>query len=418
MSGSGTADAATSEPSGADPALLRRARLGVYAAFGAQGFSLIALTSEIPTLEKQLNTDDGTVSLLMGGALIFAAGGSVLAGVLTGRYGSRIVLRVAQLAVLAMLICVGAMHSVATVIPFILLIGAVIGAVDATSNMQAVALQHRYGRSIIQSCYGVWALGAALGSACATVAGHLSLVAFYAIASVLLAPCLLVVGPMLLAGVVDETVAKDPSTGKPPAIPWRPMVAICVALALAYFADSTVSSAGGLYIQQELHGQHWQYTIVYFAYAVPFMIARFVGDRLTERFGGVPLGRIGALIAAVGFVVAIAAPDPFVALLGFGVVGLGVSVMAPLCFAAAGRLDPAESGVAVARLNIFNYVGFLFGSSLVTGLFGAKVPERAALAVPLVAVAAIVLLAHGFHEKRTAAAFAAPVADYRLPADF
>jgi MFS family permease len=179
-------------------------------------------------------------------------------------------------------------------------------------------------------------------------------------------------------------------------------------MALAYFADSTVSSAGGLYVQDGLHGHGWQITIVYFAYAVPFMAGRFAGDRLTERYGGVPVGRAGAAVAALGFVIAAAAPGPPVALLGFGVVGLGISVMAPLCFSAAGRLDPAETGVAVARLNIFNYVGFLFGSALVTGLWGAGVPHRAGLVVPLVAAGAIAAFAYGFNERRTAAFFAAP----------
>ncbi|MBS2967092.1 hypothetical protein KGA66_28925, partial [Actinocrinis puniceicyclus] len=107
----------------------------------------------------------------------------------------------------------------------------------------------------------------------------------------------------------------------------------------------------------------------------------------------------------LGFVVAVVAPGPPAALLGFAVVGLGISVMAPLCFAAAGRLDPAETGVAVARLNIFNYVGFLFGSALVTGLWGAGVSHRAGLVVPLAAAAAIALFAFGFGERRTAANF-------------
>jgi MFS family permease len=118
------------------------------------------------------------------------------------------------------------------------------------------------------------------------------------------------------------------------------------------------------------------------------------------------VGRTGAAIAAAGFVIAVAAPGPLVALLGFGVVGLGISVMAPLCFSAAGRLDPAETGVAVARLNIFNYVGFLFGSALVTGLWGAGVPHRAGLVVPLVAAGAIAAFAFGFNERRTAEHFA------------
>jgi MFS family permease len=394
--------------SGIDPSL-RRARGALFVAFGAQGFSLIALTSEIPTLEKQLHIDDSTVAAVMAAVLVVAAIGSVVAGMLVGRLGSRIVLRIAQLVVLGAIIGIGAAHALAAALPFMLLIGGAIGAVDATTNMQAVALQRRYGRSIILSFHGVWAFGAAIGSIAATIATntHTSLVVFYVAATVLLTPGLLAVGRFLLHGVKDETVAVDAATGKPPAIAWRPMLAVCAVMALAYFADSTVSSAGGLYIQDGLHGHGWQITIVYFAYAVPFMAGRFAGDRLTERHGGVPVGRVGALIAALGFVIAAAAPGPLVALLGFAVVGLGISVMAPLCFAAAGRLDPAETGVAVARLNIFNYVGFLFGSALVTGLWGAGVPHRAGLVVPLVASAAIAAFAYGFNERRTADSFAA-----------
>jgi MFS family permease len=272
-----------------------------------------------------------------------------------------------------------------------------------------VALQRRYGRSIILSFHGMWAVGAAIGSLAATLATdtHTSLLVFYIAANVPLAALLLVVGRFLLRGVKDETIALDAATGKPPVIAWRPMLAVCVVMALAYFADSTVSSAGGLYIQDGLHGHGWQITIVYFAYAVPFMVGRFTGDRLAEQHGGVRVGRAGAVVAALGFVIAVAAPGPMIALLGFGVVGLGISVMAPLCFSAAGRLDPAETGVAVARLNIFNYVGFLFGSALVTGLWGAGVPHRAGLVVPLVAAGAIVAFAYGFGEQRTAAFFGA-----------
>lgn len=402
--------------SGIDPNL-RRARGALFVAFGAQGFSLIALTSEIPALKDRLHIDDSQVSLVLAAALIVAAVGSVVAGMLVGRFGSRGVLRISQLLVLVALIGIGAAGSLAAALPFMLLIGGMIGAVDATTNMQAVALQRRYGRSIILAFHGVWALGAAIGSLAATLAidTHTSLLVFYTSASIPLAALLLAVGRHLLHGVKDETIVKAVAEGTSAegapdgkggvSIPWRPMLAVCAVMALAYFADSTVSSAGGLYIQDGLHGHGWQITIVYFAYAVPFMIGRFTGDRLTDRFGGVVLGRTGSAIATGGFVVVTAAPGPYVALLGFGIVGLGISVMAPLCFSAAGRLDPAETGIAVARLNIFNYVGFLFGSALVTGLWGAGVPHRAGIVVPLVAAASIAAFAYGFDERRTAAFF-------------
>ena len=42
--------------------------------------------------------------------------------------------------------------------------GVGVGGVDASTNMQAVALQHRYGRSILTSFHAAWSAGGIVGS--------------------------------------------------------------------------------------------------------------------------------------------------------------------------------------------------------------------------------------------------------------
>ena len=41
--------------------------------------------------------------------------------------------------------------------------GVALGVVDAVINMQAVALEHRYGRPILPSFHGAWTLGGLVG---------------------------------------------------------------------------------------------------------------------------------------------------------------------------------------------------------------------------------------------------------------
>jgi MFS family permease len=65
--------------------------------------------------------------------------------------------------------------------------------------------------------------------------------------------------------------------------------------------------------------------------------------------------------------------------------GIGLCVIVPQTFAAAGRLFPGASDGAVARLNVFNYVGFLIGSPLV-GALGDLWSYRGAMLVPMVMV--------------------------------
>ncbi len=67
--------------------------------------------------------------------------------------------------------------------------------------------------------------------------------------------------------------------------------------------------------------------------------------------------RIGSLIGVVGMTVVVLAQSPAVAIAGFLIVGLGVPVIAPICFSAAGRMAPPDQVDAViARINLFNYV--------------------------------------------------------------
>ncbi|WP_234104375.1 MFS transporter, partial [Streptomyces venezuelae] len=91
-------------------------------------------------------------------------------------------------------------------------------------------------------------------------------------------------------------------------------------------------------------------------------------------------------------------PGAWAGIAGFTVLGLGLSVIVPQTFAAAGRLFPGASDAAVARLNVFNYVGFLVGSPLV-GALGDAWSYRGAMLVPMVLVLVTVVYATSFGSR-------------------
>ena len=105
------------------------------------------------------------------------------------------------------------------------------------------------------------------------------------------------------------------------------------------------------------------------------------------------------MLAAAGFGVVAVAPGAWVGILGFTMLGFGLCVIVPQTFAAAGRLFPAASDAAVARLNIFNYVGFLIGSPLV-GALGDAWSYRGAMLVPMVMVLVTLVYARSFGAER------------------
>jgi MFS family permease len=101
------------------------------------------------------------------------------------------------------------------------------------------------------------------------------------------------------------------------------------------------------------------------------------------------------VIASVGFGVVAAAPSPGVAIGGFALVGVGLSVVVPLAFSAADALDPAGTGTVIAKVNLFNYAGVVLGAALV-GVIGTNSNYRIAFAIPGVLVLLICAVAPSF----------------------
>ncbi len=178
------------------------------------------------------------------------------------------------------------------------------------------------------------------------------------------------------------------------------LLPLCLVMTVAYIGDSTVSNWSAKYLQDVLGSSEQLATVPYNVYMVTTLLGRTIGDLGVRRFGAVAVVRAGALVAAVGFAVVAGAPGAWAGMLGFTLLGLGLCVLVPQTFAAAGRRAdetgrPGASDAAIARLNVFNYVGFLIGSPLV-GTLGDVWSYRGAMLVPMVLVLVTLVYARSF----------------------
>ena len=122
-----------------------------------------------------------------------------------------------------------------------------------------------------------------------------------------------------------------------------------------------------------------------------------------RRSGATAVVRAGAVVAGLGLLGVVLAPSPYLAIVAFAVTGLGFCVVPPMCFSATSKLDPTGSGIAISRVNVFDYAGFVLGAALVGGIaggVGGSAGWRAAYAAPLVLTLVIIALAAGFEPGR------------------
>lgn len=269
-------------------------------------------------------------------------------------------------------------------------------------NMLGVSLQRAYGRSIMLGFHATYSLGGIAGASLAWVGAHwhLSLFTSYWPVTVVLVPACLVASRWYAdARDGGQPPVAEPGRGSGAAqggpLVFKMLLPLCLVMAFTYIGDSTVSNWGAKYLQDVLGSSEQLSTLPYNVYTVTTLLGRAVGDFGVRRFGAVAVVRFGSVVAACGFAVVAAASGPWVGLLGFTVLGVGLCVIVPQTFAAAGRLFPGASDAAVARLNIFNYVGFLVGSPLV-GAIGDAWNYRGAMLVPMVLVLATLVYARSF----------------------
>lgn len=373
---------------------LRRARSAIAAAFFTQGLVFISLTTRLPRIQDRWDLDELALSGVLLMMVLLAGAGSLVAERLAPRLDSAVVLR-------AGLLVIGGSVAVAILAPttavFVLGLSAYglgLGLVDATGNMQAVALEHRLGRVVLPSCHGAWTLGGVVGAMITLATGD---VPWSATALVAVVP-LLASGAAFLARDHGEAATSTETD-----VPWRAIVAVGLALVVFYTVDTAAATWGPVYLDDVFEAPEELVALATLPYLLASGLVRLAGDRLTEQVGAVRLLRAGAAIALVSLAVVVAAPTWPVAVLGFTLLGCGVAVVAPLSFSAAAALagrdaDPATRharvDAVVARFNQFNYAGALLGA-VMTGAVGSG-SLRVGFAVPLVLVVALFWLARAF----------------------
>jgi MFS family permease len=262
----------------------------------------------------------------------------------------------------------------------LVLFGASNGSMDVAMNTQGVAVERRYARSILNSfhaCYSLGGLAGALAGGLVASGGLAPLPHFLGVA--LLGVCLtLTAARFLLPAQVDAQGTRVAFARPSRAILALGLVAFCVVL-----GEGAIADWSAVYLNGTLRTGAGLAAAGYAAFSVVMAAGRGVGDRLTARLGAGTMVRLGGLVAAAGLTLALVVTWAPIAILGFGLVGAGFSVVFPLTLSAAGRTAQLAPGTAIAAVATCGYVGFLVGPPVI-GLAADGLSLRLALGLVVV----------------------------------
>lgn len=347
-------------------ASLRAARIAVAAIFCVNGALMATWFARIPDVKQQLGLSEGALSL----ALLCSAVGALIAqptaGWVIGRLGSR-----TPTSLLAVLFCaVAILPSISPSLPILmaslLIFGAVNGALDVSMNAQAALVERQYGRSIMNSFHALWSVGGLAGAAVGALAASRGLPVF--VHFVIGAG----VGALLMLAALRGLVADEAQTGgnEPAfALPTRALIPMGIVALSALICEGAIGDWGAIYLREGLATSAALAAIGYAVFALMMAGGRFTGDWLATRFGSGQIVRAGGMLIVTGIVLALLREDaPWLAIIGYGLIGAGASCIFPLILSAAARTPGVAPGVGIAAMATAGYTGFLLGPPLIGGL--------------------------------------------------
>ncbi|MFE1764974.1 MFS transporter [Streptomyces angustmyceticus] len=344
---------------------LRRARRSVALVFLAHGAVTGNFATRIPWIQDHTGISPGQLGLALAFPAIGASLAMPLAGRISHRFGARTALR-GLLALWTLSLVLPALSpDVYALCPALLVYGAASGMSDVAMNALGVETEDRLGKPIMSGLHGMWSAGALLGSAAGTVAAHAGWDARLHLAGAALVLTLL--GTLACRGVLDLRSAPDEHPPPRFALPPRSALLIGAIGFCAVFAEGAGLDWSAVYLRDELGTDAGLAAASTTAFACTMAAARLAGDRVVARFGAVRTVRAGGVLAASGGLLIIVARQPALAMGGFGLMGLGIAVVVPLAFAAAGRSGPAPSQ-AIAGVATITYTSGLIAPSAIGGI--------------------------------------------------
>lgn len=366
---------------------LRRARWATRVQFAALGVLAGTWGAHIPSVKLQHGLDEVGLSMVLLTAALGAVTSLFFAGRAVAQLGARHAATAAGVVMSAMLALMLVLPGLWALLPAALLFGAGMSLFDVSINTEGSELESLSGRAIMSNLHGMFSVGGMAGAALASAllgAGVAPAVQLAAVAAGLVA----VIGGAAL-GMLDTHSGADEERAH---FAWPKGLLLVIGLLIfaGMTAEGVMYDWCVLYLKQDVGMPQAQAALGYAGFSAAMALSRFGGDALRARFSETVLLLSGALLAAVAMAVVLLLGTPWVALVGFALVGAGLAPVAPILFNAATRVPGVSRAAAIASVTSIGYSGFMIGPPLIGGIAKAT-SLSVALAVVVAAASCLAL---------------------------
>lgn len=324
------------------------------------GFGTATWAPLVPLLRERLMVGDDVLGMLL---LCIGVGSLLtmpLSGALAMRLGCRRVVMTAAILYAVILLLVSRVDALSIAVPIVLIFGAVMGCIDVVVNIVAVLVEKGIGRRIMSGMHAFWSLGGFVGAGLYGVwVGLLGLSPFQSTA--------IAAGLILLLTAVfgRHLIPYGGGGGALLALPRGIIVFVGMTAFIAFLSEGAVMDWGGVYLTTVRGMDLALAGTGYSIFSAAMLTMRFLGDRVVQRIGALPVAVGGALLAFGGILLVMFAPVDALLYAGFFAIGIGSANIVPVFFSLMGRQNVMPVSAAVSAVSTMGYLGILAGPAAI-----------------------------------------------------
>jgi MFS family permease len=362
----------------------------VYAAFFIYAFCMGNLFPRLPAIQQAMGVEEGALGLALIGAAVGTLVSLTFATPIIERVGHRRAILV-LIPVLSLFYAIAVTASGPLGLFLLLLpVGLTIGAIEIIVNLEADRTEHAIGRRIMNRAHAFWSFGfffAGLVGALVAQAGISPAMHLFGMVPVIL------VGTLLFLGRFTPAPHRTGSSTDTAPLLARPSLAIIVLVAVtlsAMILEGAGADWSAIYMRDVFLVEPFVAGFAVALGAGTQAVTRFFADGFVERYSPTVVARVLLSVLGLGTLLVFFAPSAILALVGFGLMGVGTSAIFPLAMSAAAQRTDRPAATNVAALAQISFVAFLLGPPLL-GLIAQTFGIRWSFGVglPLVALSLV-----------------------------
>ena len=339
-----------------DAPIVRNAtRCGFFMA----GFGLSVWAPLVPYVRERIEMTDAVFGLLLLCIGIGSLTWMPISGVLVARWGIRPV-QLCSVALLALALAGMALtDSIGWLGLALFCFGGSLGVIDVIMNIQAVLVETAVGRRLMSNFHGMYSLGAISGALVLT--GLLSLGLAPEVGSFMMIGVIVAANLALARGYLPN---RAPGGGLAFVRPTGLVMLVGLMCFVVYLAEGAVLDWSALYLTGEKGLEVARGGLGYAAFALMVTIARFAGAPLVNSLGTARVIAFGGMLAAFGIGLSLTADHWALALVGYGLCGLGCANVSPVLISSLSRQDGMPVQLAVTVATTIGFAGVLAGPAM------------------------------------------------------